>query len=92
MPLGKPTMEDLFFAYQSYVLQCCPDLLFFYVLPFYEFDVIHLFNLFSTYRSFCGHTEDGPRAFKGWWRIITMLASENRSDNTQTFTQDRGIE
>lgn len=21
-------------------------------------------------------TEDGPRAFKGWWRIITMLASE----------------
>ena len=61
MPFGRQTMDDLFFfAYWSSVLQCFLDLLFFYFLLFCKFNTIHLFSLFSTCRSFCVHTEDGP--------------------------------
>lgn len=49
-----------FFAYWSSVLQCFLDLLFFYFLLFCKFKTIHLFSLFSTYWSFCVHTEDCP--------------------------------
>lgn len=35
---------------------------------------------------FCGHPIDVPKASQGWRRIITMLASDDRSDKPGAFT------